>query len=311
MSLSTPSPSADLKAAWDKLVEDRGQLPLRMAADIIGTTEAQLLEARSGESIKRLTSDFGEILKEAQGLGQLMTLVRNDYFVTMPVGKFESLNIEGPHGRATGGPINIDFDLTGWGSAFSIVEESHGSLRRNIQFLDKSGDAVVKIVLWSKGSDDEFDRLIERFEDHSPKPLTIRGSADAGWMSFAEPENAVSISNNLSAKIQALFQVCVDEEVDIELRVPTRASAETYRGPIRDVEPRDEEGNWIDFRYPHFTSHFFVGQVSHGLAYDEDDTNNHVLTVVDKDNRVACTAKLPKGTNPAIDKAWSEAISTN
>jgi putative heme degradation protein len=197
--------------------------------------------------------------------------------------------------------------LTGWGSAFSIVEESHGSLRRNIQFLDKAGDALVKIVVWSKNANDTFDQLVERFQDPAPLPLAIKSAADEGWLSLDEPDEGAKILESLSAKLQMLFKVCVDEKVKIELRVPTRASAETYRGPIQIVEPRDEEGNWIDLRYPHFTSHFFIGQVSHGIVSD-DKSIGHVLTIVDKDNRIACIVNLPKGDNAALDEAWSNMI---
>ena len=306
MSLSAQQAKENLKTAWTKLIEERGPLPHRTAAEILGTTEAELTEARSGENIKRLTGDYGGILKEAQGLGQIMTLVRNDYFVTMPVGKFESIDIEGARGHASGGPIDIEFDLSGWGSAYSIVEKSHGSLRRNIQFFDETGESAIKIVVWSKDADKKFDRLVKRFEDPAAAPLEVKNSENEGWLSFEEEDDSTSISDNLSPRLQALFQVCADEKVDIELRVPTRTSAETYRGPIRAVEPRDEDGNWIDLRYPHFTSHFFVGQVSRAVL--SGDKGHHALTIVDKDDRIACIAKIPIGRSAAVDAAWSRSV---
>lgn len=297
-----------LKSRFEALKKERGPLPTRDGAQELGVSEAALLNALCGDSPVRLRDDFRSILEHVKDFGRIMGLVRNDHFVAMPIGAFNELSFDGNRGHATGGNIDFTFDLSRWASAFAMKEMSHGTLRRMIQFFDDSGDAVFKVVLWSDDGNDAFDAFMEEFRVDASTPLNDAQKGAAGWQSFTARDDERIVTGNAPAKTQDFLQACIDNNIEITLQIPTNASMEIYRGPLRKLEPRNNPG-WIDLRYPHFTTHFGVGEVAK-IAIDQDGDDFGVVTMVDASDRIICRVANATPDDPDARDAWSTAIAS-
>ncbi len=297
----------DLKSRFEDLKKERGRLPARDGARELGVSEAALVNAMTSDTTVRLRDDFKAILERVKDFGRIMGLVRNDDFVAMPIGEFSELSFDGTQGRAKGGNIDLTFDLEHWASAFAMKELSHDTLRRMIQFFDDSGEAVFKVVLWSSDGNDAYDAFMDEFKVDPSTPLNDNQTNPSAWQNFVQPDNAKLITDDAPAKTQDFLQACIDNKLEIELQIPTNASLETYRGPLRKLEPRDQPG-WIDLRYPHFTTHFGVGAVAK-VSVAQDDAGFGAVSLVDSSDRIICRVSCA-GDAGAKD-GWSTAVASS
>jgi len=300
---------ADLKAAYQALIEERGFLPSVMAARILGVKEATLIHVLIGEDISQLSPDFAGLLNGARDLGKIMALVNNKHMVAMPIGEFSELDIVDNRGHARGGMIDLSFDLSRWGSVFSIVQEAHGAVRRNISFFDDCGDAVLQIIVWSKGGDAAYDTLVEQYRTEPPDALDLNPSEDAGWRTVEDGNLSHRVDEDVPSRTEAFLRQVVEREILIDVHIPTRACAQHYAGPLRAVERREDlPGYWVDLKYPHFNSHFELGGLASYAVGGNEGSQSKSLTLIDESNSIVCTFALAKEAQPAVRDNWIKTL---
>ena len=298
----------DLKSRFEDLKKERGRLLTREGAKALGVSEAALVNAMTSDTTVRLRDDFKSIMEHIKVFGCIMGLVRNDNFVAMPIGEFNELSFDGTHGHAKGGNIDLTFDLEHWASAFAIKEISHDTLRRMVQIFDDCGEAVFKAVLWSSGSDEAFDSFMNEFKVSASTPLNDTQSGDSGWQKFTFAENAQIITDNTPMRTQEFLQACIDMRMEIELQIPTNASLETYRGPLRKLEVRGTPG-WIDLRYPHFTTHFGVGEINKVAVLQENGICG-AASFIDGSDNIICRVRCAKPHATSAQDDWNAAVAS-
>jgi putative hemin transport protein len=228
--MTSPAARA-LKSAWQKLQEEKGISVQREGAAALGVPEAVLQNAQAGPAVVRLRPEFAAILRELPRLGRLMTIVRNDSFVALPVGTVSDVKLDGTFGQLTGGPIDVSFDVSRWGSAFALYEESGHSVRRIFYFFDDCGDSALRVLLWSRDGQAEFDALVEGYRDPRPGdvPTTPRDKAD--WRSAAEFPAAHRVEDEAPRHTAALLETLTATETMVDWIVPAGASRARYVGP--------------------------------------------------------------------------------
>jgi putative hemin transport protein len=125
-----------LRTQWEALKADNPHLRIRNAAEQLGVSEAELLATQTGETVTRLKPEFAAILAEAETLGKVMALTRNDECVHERKGIYLNPDFSSPFaGLFVGEDIDLRIFLSHWDKAFAVVEQSEHGTRKSLQFL--------------------------------------------------------------------------------------------------------------------------------------------------------------------------------
>lgn len=151
----------DLKEKWEALKAENPHVRIRNAAAQFGVSEAELLATGIGEGVTVLNPDFPGILTEAEKLGKVMALTRNDECVHERKGIYQNGDFSSPHAQLfVGEDIDLRIFLNHWKFAFAVVEGD----KKSLQFFGKDGLALHKIYLTNKSEEAAFDGIIEKFK---------------------------------------------------------------------------------------------------------------------------------------------------
>ncbi len=113
----------DLKEKWEALKAENPHLRIRNAAAQLEVSEAELLATSLGEGVTILNPDFPAILTEAEQLGKVMALTRNDECVHERKGTYLNGDFSSPHAQLfVGEDIDLRIFLNHWKFAFAVVE---------------------------------------------------------------------------------------------------------------------------------------------------------------------------------------------
>ncbi|AZA86280.1 hemin-degrading factor [Chryseobacterium shandongense] len=157
----------DLKEKWEALKAENPHLRIRNAAAELGVSEAELLATNVGEGVTVLKPEFKDILTEAEQLGKVMALTRNDECVHERKGTYLNGDFSSPHAQLfVGEDIDLRIFLNHWKFAFAVVEGD----KKSLQFFGKDGLALHKIYLTKDSNEAAFDTIVEKFkadEQHS------------------------------------------------------------------------------------------------------------------------------------------------
>jgi putative hemin transport protein len=151
----------DLKEKWEALKAENPHLRIRNAAAQLGVSEAELLATNVGEGVTVLKPEFKEILTEAEQLGKVMALTRNEECVHERKGTYLNGDFSSPHAQLfVGEDIDLRIFLNHWKIAFAVVEGD----RKSLQFFGKDGLALHKIYLTKDSNEAAFDAIVEKFK---------------------------------------------------------------------------------------------------------------------------------------------------
>ncbi|SMO32724.1 putative hemin transport protein [Chryseobacterium rhizoplanae] len=151
----------DLKEKWEALKAENPHIRIRNAAAQLEVSEAKLLVTSIGEGVTVLNPDFPEILTEAEKLGKVMALTRNDECVHERKGIYQNGDFSSPHAQLfVGEDIDLRIFLNHWKFAFAVVEGD----KKSLQFFGKDGLALHKIYLTKDSNEEAFDAIVEKFK---------------------------------------------------------------------------------------------------------------------------------------------------
>ncbi|WP_370898079.1 hemin-degrading factor [Chryseobacterium gossypii] len=150
----------DLKEKWEALKAENPHLRIRNAAAQLGVSEAELLITNIGEGVTVLKPEFQNILTEAEQLGKVMALTRNDECVHERKGIYLNGDFSSPHAQLfVGEDIDLRIFLNHWKFAFAVVEGD----KKSLQFFGKDGLALHKIYLTKDSHEQAFDAIVEKY----------------------------------------------------------------------------------------------------------------------------------------------------
>jgi putative hemin transport protein len=152
-----------------------------------GISEAELLAAHDGPEVVRLRPEMAAIVEALPGLGEVMSLTRNEAAVHEIVGAFGEITLSGQMGLVLNPPLDLRLMLRHWHHAFAVELPDDKGPRRSLQIFDAAGEAVIKIHLRPASDVDAFDALRARFAVLFPEPISVEaypveepsGAADA------------------------------------------------------------------------------------------------------------------------------------
>jgi putative hemin transport protein len=169
--------NADLAARWSRLRGEQPTLRIRDAATTLGVSEAELVATGLGTTAMPLAADWRSILSEMPQVGRVMCLTRNEHCVHERHGRFEDVQVTGPHGLVLGPDIDLRLFLGTWKHGFAVREPLKGGERLSLQFFDGSGEAVHKIYATDETDRAAFDALIARHRAAAPAELAVKPRA--------------------------------------------------------------------------------------------------------------------------------------
>lgn len=151
----------DLKEKWEALKAENPHIRIRNAAAQLEVSEAELLATSIGEGVTILNPDFPAILTEAEQLGKVMALTRNDECVHERKGTYLNGDFSSPHAQLfVGEDIDLRIFLNHWKFAFAVVEGD----KKSLQFFGKDGLALHKIYLTKSSNEEAFDAIVDQFK---------------------------------------------------------------------------------------------------------------------------------------------------
>lgn len=161
----------DLKEKWEALKTENPHIRIRNAAAQLGVSEAELLATSIGEGVTVLKPEFPALLTEAEKLGKVMALTRNDECVHERKGTYQNGDFSSPHAQLfVGEDIDLRIFLNHWKSAFAVLEGD----KKSLQFFGKDGLALHKIYLTKDSDEAAFDSIVEKFKaEDQNQSLTI------------------------------------------------------------------------------------------------------------------------------------------
>ena len=165
--------NADLAARWSRLRGEQPAMRIRDAAATLGVSEAELVALGVGQTATPLVADWKGILTALPSVGRVMCLTRNEHCVHERHGRFEDVQVTGPHGLVLGTDIDLRLFLGSWKHGFAVREPLKQGERQSLQFFDGAGEAVHKIYATDETDRPAFDALIGRYTAAAPQPLKV------------------------------------------------------------------------------------------------------------------------------------------
>jgi putative hemin transport protein len=165
--------NGDLADRWTRLRGEQPMLRIRDAATALGVGEAELVALGVGRTATPLGPDWRALLNDMPSVGRVMCLTRNEHCVHERHGRFDDVQVSGPHGVVLGPDIDLRLFLSNWRYGFAVREPLKDGERLSLQFFDASGEAVHKIYATDETDRAAFDALIARHRAAAPAVLKI------------------------------------------------------------------------------------------------------------------------------------------
>lgn len=242
--------NTDLADRWSRLRDEKPAMRIRDAAASLGVSEAELVALGTGRTVTPLDGDWRSILNAMPAVGRVMCLTRNEDCVHERRGRFEEVQVAGPHGLVLGPDIDLRLFLGQWKLGFAVREPLKGTERVSLQFFDASGDAVHKIYATGETDRTAFDALIARYTAALSPGLALVPRADspvdrpdgeidveglrAAWRGMHDTHEFSGILGKFEVgRVQAL-RLAGDE---FARELPLRALRDALEGAAEDKTP--------------------------------------------------------------------------
>jgi len=171
------------------LKTEHPHLYARDLAAIMAISEAELTLIRCGHDAQSLQPEFEALLKGLAAVGEIKSLVRNDYAVHEQIGRYDNLYF-GPHAGLVLNPRALDqrFFPQQWQSVFALTELGATGERHSLQIFDTQGDAVVKIYTTPQTDTDAWQALIAQWQQVTPSTLALQPSPAVTQSAEIDPQ---------------------------------------------------------------------------------------------------------------------------
>jgi putative hemin transport protein len=173
---SASSQISEWIARRDQLMAENPKARARNVAADLGISEAQLVALDLGNGVTRLGTDWVEMLRSIESMGEVMALTRNEHCVHEKHGVYRNFEQEGnsPVVIFVDEKIDLRIFLMGWAFGFAVdtpIPGKAGEVRRSIQFFNRHGDAVHKIYMTKESHLDAYHAFVDRFRADSQEAL--------------------------------------------------------------------------------------------------------------------------------------------
>lgn len=307
------APAAALADRWKTLVESEPRLRIRDAAARLGVSEAELLATRPQSEITPLQPRWKELIEEIATIGDVMSLVRNEYVVIEKEGPFQTLDFEGPVGVTLGDYMDLRIFWSQWHVGYAVVNQTPDRVLRSFQIFDKYGDAVIKIYVKKEEQIEKFNAIVESFkaekiteteflpqpekslpkpapegfnveqwqeewrnlqDTHDFYPMLMKHRIDRTTSLRYAPEGfAWRVKNDV---LPFILEESRDRGIEIMVFVGSRGVIEIHTGPVKNLKELGEYYNVLD---PDFNLHFIQKGIAEAWVVIKPTVDGDVTAV--------------------------------
>lgn len=300
----------DLKEKWEALKAENPHVRIRNAAEELGVSEAELLATNVGEGVTVLKPEFQNILTQAEQLGKVMALTRNDECVHERKGTYQNGDFSSPHAQLfVGEDIDLRIFLNHWKFAFAVVEGD----RKSLQFFGKDGLALHKIYLTKDSNEAAFDAILEKFkadeqyssfasETVAPKAeekpdteIDVEGFQNA-WKSLKDTHDFFMMTRKFgvsrtqalrlapegftkkidSSKVVNVLEDASEKELPIMIFVGNRGIIQIHTGNVKKTLWHQQ---WFNVMDPDFNLHLDVTKIAEAWIVKKPTEDGEVTAI--------------------------------
>lgn len=291
---------------------ENAKLRERDIAKNLGVSEAALVAAEVGISAIRIDASPNRLLERAPELGTVMALSRNESAVHEKIGVYEKIEIGERTSLTLGENIDLRIFNWVWAHAFAVTKTDGDTVRRSLQYFDKSGEAIHKIHLRPESNLEAYERLVADFtlEDQSQEfaaeaftklPSGRKDGFDVAelrdqWSKMTDTHEFFGMLRKLDvdrcAAVRAVgedyawklsdgviaefFQKSVEAQVNLMCFVANRGIVQIHTGPVANIQPM---GPWINVMDPTFHLHLRMDHIAEAWAVRKPTKDGHVTSI--------------------------------
>jgi putative hemin transport protein len=278
----------------------------------LGVSEAALVAAECGISTIRIDASPNRLLERAPALGEVMALSRNDSAVHEKIGVYENIQIGEMTSLTLGENIDLRIFNRVWAHAFAVTKTDGETIRRSLQYFDKSGEAIHKVHLRPDSDLGAYEKIVAdfRLEDQSQdfiaQPFTQLATGRTEGFDVEELRNAWSnmtdtheffgmlkkldidrraavrsVGEDYAWKlagnaIDEFFRKAVEQQTNLMCFVANRGIVQIHTGPIANVQAM---GPWLNVMDPTFHLHLRADHIAETWAVRKPTKDGHVTSL--------------------------------
>lgn len=278
----------------------------------LGVSEAALVAAEVGLTVTRIDADPNKLLRRAPEFGTVMALSRNESAVHEKIGVYENIEIGEKTSLTLGENIDLRIFNWVWAHAFAVTKTDGETVRRSLQYFDKSGEAIHKVHLRPESDVAAYEAFVadHRLEDQSQEfvaqPFTKLASGRTEGFDVAELRDHWSkmtdtheffgmlrkldidrraavqhVGEDFAWKLgngiaEEFFRKAVETQVNLMCFVANRGIVQIHTGPVSNVAPM---GPWLNVMDPTFHLHLRADHIAEAWAVRKPTRDGHVTSV--------------------------------
>jgi putative hemin transport protein len=291
---------------------ENAKLRERDIAANLGVSEAALVAAECGISVVRIDPSPNRLLERAPELGEVMALSRNESAVHEKIGVYENIQIGEMTSLTLGENIDLRIFNRVWAHAFAVTKTDGETVRRSLQYFDKSGEAIHKVHLRPSSNLAAYERIVADFrlenqsQDFVAEALkqAAAGRSDGfdvaelrdAWSRMTDTHEFFAMLKKLDIDRQAavrsvgadyawkladgviheFFRKSVESQANLMCFVANRGIVQIHTGPIQNVQPM---GPWLNVMDPTFHMHLRVDHIAETWAVRKPTKDGHVTSL--------------------------------
>jgi putative hemin transport protein len=291
---------------------ENAKLRERDIAANLGISEAALVAAECGISAIRINASPNRLLERAPELGEVMALSRNESAVHEKIGVYENVQIGEMTSLTLGENIDLRIFNRVWAHAFAVTKTDGETVRRSLQYFDKSGEAIHKVHLRPASNLEAYEAIVADFrlddqsQEFAAEPFTQSAAGRTEGFDVAELRDAWSrmtdtheffgmlkkldidrqaavrsVGDDYAWKladgvVHEFFAKSVESQVNLMCFVANRGIVQIHTGPVSNVAPM---GPWLNVMDPTFHMHLRADHIAETWAVRKPTRDGHVTSL--------------------------------
>ena len=282
-----------------------------LAAEL-GISEAEYVDAWTGQGTFRITTDFDRIFPRIGELGPVTALTRNENAVHEKIGVYDNFRAGKHAAMMLGAVIDMRMFPRHWAYGFAVENDTGETVKRSFQFFDAHGEALHKIHLRADSNVEAWRKLaVELALEGEPEPLAITPATietfendhavpmdelKARWSAMTDTHQFPGMLNTLKlsrhkavssigtdyawkldrAAVAPLLEGAAAIELPIMCFVGNRGCIQIHSGPVRKIAAM---GPWLNVMDETFHLHLRADRIAEVWAVRKPVDKGHVTSV--------------------------------
>lgn len=304
-----------VKPAPHEIRNARAENPTMRERDLaaqLGISEAELVAAHCGDSVRRIEPRVNDVLLGLGAVGEVMALTRNESAVHEKIGVYEKVQTGEFAALTLGENIDLRIFPKVWAHGFAVEKRDGEEIRRSLQFFDSAGDAIHKVHLRPASNVDAYESLVTSLLSSDQSSTVATRPAAPASVPEGEPGSAEELRDQWSRmtdvhqffgmlktlklsrhqalhmigndyawelageSLAALFNLAAADGIPIMCFVGNRGCIQIHSGPIANIKAM---GPWLNVLDETFHLHLRADHVRELWAVRKPTKDGHVTSI--------------------------------